>query len=155
MQFVRALHLFRKLEIPDQEGACIKQLGDVALRRGDKATAKQKYLEALPNFKQTTPPDKIGLAYCLNSLGDLEWESEPPQYAAARDYYKEASGLFHETYTLDYEARTLCRLGEIELEQGELALAKEHLNAALSLYQMHEQPGRKGCELVESKAFLP
>ena len=156
MQFIRACDLFQKLEIPDQQGACIKQLGDVALRRGDKATAKQKYLEALPKFKQTTPPDKFGLAYCFSSLGDLERESEPPQYAVARDYYREASRLFRETHRLNDEARTLCHLGEIELEQGEVALAKEHLGAALSLYQ--NMKDQEGIDRVQSflaiKVFL-
>ena len=133
-KFLHACDLFDSLKIVDQRAACIKHLGDIALLAyGDRATAKQKYLESLPSFREKD--DRLGTAYCLNSLGDVESESEPPQCEVAFEYYKEASRLFHETGPLDFEAYTLWRLGKLDAERGEVDLAKEHLNAALFLYQ--------------------
>jgi len=143
--FDEAWKNFEELNIINQMAACIKQLGDIALKRDkDTEKARERYLKALPDYERVG--DILGRAYCLNSLGDLALASEPPQDAEAKKYYGMASQLFQEKGQRDYEADTLLRLGEIGLKQGELDPAKDHLDKALSLYEeLGHQNGEAHC----------
>ncbi|MEK6322387.1 MAG: tetratricopeptide repeat protein [Acidobacteriota bacterium] len=110
---------------------CTERLGDIALHRSDHETAKRRYEEAQPLYRQVG--SVIGEANCIRSLGDIALERSDHETAKRR--YEEALPLYRQVGSVLGEANCIWRLGDIALRRSDHETAKRRYEEALPLYR--------------------
>jgi CHAT domain-containing protein len=122
--FEQAHALWRALGDRDAEAALAVNEGSLSFEAGDYQAALDRFLSALPALE---PRYRVRTALALNNvgvtyraLGDLD---------AARSYLTRSSALFSDAEAVP-RGRTLLRLGQIALDQGDVAAADTHAQAA-------------------------
>ena len=122
---------------PDMQATSLTYLGLSAWTQGRYDEALVPLQEALAFFEQTGS-DRYGLARCLNSLGLVHLE---------RGQFNQAETCFARSLALrqqigDRRGAAWCwhNQGRMALEQGDLALARERLETARSIFAEIEHP---------------
>ena len=116
---------------PEHSALWFKLSGDVALRRSDHATARERYEQALPLYQRVGAV--LGEANCIMSLGDIALARS--DHATARERYEQAQGLYQRVGNVLGEANCIMSLGDIALERSDHATAGERYEQALPLYR--------------------
>jgi tetratricopeptide (TPR) repeat protein len=108
---------------------CLHDLGLLALSHGDHKQAAELLNRRLAlSLKR----DRKGIiAASLLDLGDLDWELDDYDVAARK--YETALGISNDIDSKQLELRSMFRIGQISLAQGEFRLAREHLDETLKL----------------------
>jgi tetratricopeptide (TPR) repeat protein len=114
-----------------RQATCITGLGGIAQSRSDHDTARARYEEALPLYRQVD--NIVGEANCVKSLGDIALARSDHQTARAR--YDEALPLYRQVNNLHGEANCIKSLGDIDLERYEYDAAGARYDEALPLYR--------------------
>ena len=124
------------------EAHCIQGLGDIALRRSGNETARSRYEEALPLYRQVG--DVLGEANCIQRLGDIGLRRS--DHETARSRYEEALPLYRHMGSVLGEANCIQRLGDIALDRSDYETARSRYEEASPLYRrMGEVLGEGNC----------
>jgi tetratricopeptide (TPR) repeat protein len=116
----------------------LMHLGDVALARGDRTTARARYEACLAIHRAIG--DSWGIAQLLNTLGEAARFAG--DYAEAARHYQQSLTLFRELGTAGDIARALHNLGYVARAQGDGAGAEALFAESLRLFQ--QRGSRRG-----------
>ncbi|HVR99111.1 MAG TPA: tetratricopeptide repeat protein [Thermoanaerobaculia bacterium] len=114
-----------------RQAACIKKLGDIALRRSDHDAAIVLYNDALPLYQNAG--NAIGEASCVKKLGDIALRRS--KYQEARSFYQQAISLFQNAADVLGEANCIQRLGDIALRMSDFKAGRSCYEKTRSLYR--------------------
>ena len=134
-----ALDCSRQLGDRQGEANCIQSLGDVHLRLAEYAEARGRYEEASKIYSEIGA--RLGEANCIQALGDVHRMLD--EYAEARGRYEEALPIHRAIGDRLGEANTHLGLGLAWGGEGDRDAAREHLAAALALYEAMGSPTAK------------
>jgi predicted ATPase/DNA-binding SARP family transcriptional activator/Tfp pilus assembly protein PilF len=109
----------------------LRELGNIAVRRGEQATAHQLYEDALGLYQAAE--DRRGECAILNNLGIVAYERG--DYGAARARLTEALALYRSLGNLPGEAKALNNLANVAADQRDYGAALQHYQAALELHR--------------------
>jgi tetratricopeptide (TPR) repeat protein len=113
------------------EARCVQGLGDLALRRSDLTSARERYAEALTLYRQLGDAQRE--ANCLRSLGDLALRQLDDEEARRR--YDEALPIFQRIGDVLGKANCIVSFATIALSRSQHNEAKLLYEDALPLFQ--------------------
>ncbi|HWM90688.1 MAG TPA: tetratricopeptide repeat protein [Thermoanaerobaculia bacterium] len=119
-----ALKKARGIKDPNRIAGVLSRLGDVAMARSERESARAHFEEALLLFQEVD--DAQGQAYCTRKLGDVAFRLSDPKSAQA--LYEKALPLARSVGDVLGEA--YCELG-----LGEVALDRSDRETALTLFE--------------------
>lgn len=138
----KALAIYEELGNRRGVGVVLNNLGTIAHMMGTYKQAQHFYQRSLSVLRETG--DRQGEAIILNNLGEVFAKQQ--QYAKARTFYEKCLQLEREIGLRFVEANTLYVYAETLVALGNLSLAEEHMQDALTLRQQLNQ---------ETHHFLP
>ena len=109
----------------------LRELGNIASRRGEHAHAERLYAEALELYHALE--DHRGESAIINNLGILSYARG--DYAGARARLTEALALYRTLGNRPGEAKALNNLANVTADQRDYSTALHHYEAALALHQ--------------------
>jgi predicted ATPase/DNA-binding SARP family transcriptional activator/Tfp pilus assembly protein PilF len=119
----------------------LRELGNIALRRGDQVTAQGQYEEALCLYQGVE--DRRGENAVINNLGILSYDRG--DYTGARAWLTKALVLYRALANLPGEAKALNNLANVAADQRDYSAALQHYQAALQVHRTiantHAQSG--------------
>lgn len=137
--FEESIWLFREIEDTWGLATPLGNVGFLAYRRGDWATARRLYEESLAILRQVG--DKWLIADALNVLGEIaRCEGD---YQRAASLYQEAMALFRELGSRRGLASSYHNLGHVALHWGDYEQARTYFIESLKICQALRQP--EGC----------
>jgi len=126
-----ALELFKTLRMPVLQSATLRELGLIYDSLGDRTKALESYKSSL----RLTPTnqDQHDAAYLLTYIGKIYEELKEIDRAA--QYYRDALPLTRKSSDPAGEALIRNNLAHLERDRGNLAEAKQQLEAALAIVE--------------------
>ena len=128
-QWQEALELYRALGDEEQIGACVGELGAIAIEDGDLERATGLYQEAAERF--TATGNRVRLAIVLANLAAIEHQRG--ELAAAGGHAGQAAAIQRELGDLDGLAITLHNHARVQLAAGDLDGCKRLLVESIDL----------------------
>ncbi len=140
----QALALGRALGDAAVVAESLRNLGSVAVSRGDYAAARRLLAESVDHWRTLAPAGQEGLAWTIMSLGGAAlMQGDNPE---ARHLLLESIGLFRASGDTNYLAYALRRLGQVELREGQPAAAAALFQESLRLnLALRSQRGVAAC----------
>jgi tetratricopeptide (TPR) repeat protein len=111
---------------------CRARLGDIALERSDHESARRRYEEALPLYRDVG--NILGEANCIFSLGDIAFRRS--DHESARTRHEEALSLYRGVGNILGEANCIRSLGAIAFARSDDESARTRYEEALPLYRV-------------------
>lgn len=136
MFFEESLAIRQELNDKRGIGASLDNLGQVALRQGHAASARDYFQKSLTMMQQIQ--DEVGIAIALNHLGRLEFHEQ--NYPRAAEFHQRALEVAYHLRDRVRSATFLEGLARVRIEQGQTELAVRLLGAAESLRQATGAP---------------
>lgn len=112
----------------------LRELGNIALRRGDLAMAEAHYAAALELFRALE--DAGGECAVLNNLGNVAFDRG--EYVAAQAHLTAALALYRKLGNLPGEAKALNNLANVAADQRDYGVALQYYREALQIHQALE-----------------
>ena len=121
----------------------LRELGNVAARRGERSAARRYYEDALNLYRELG--NQRGESAVLNNLGSLACDCG--DYAGAQAYLTSALALYRAWGNLPGEAKALNNLANVAADQRDYSTALQHYRAALRIHQVMENSPAQGAAL--------
>lgn len=131
----RALHFYRRLDVPIWEASALNLVGWYEAEVGDHSSALTHCREALTLARRHHDHDLE--AATLDSLGYIAHHMG--DHGQALEHYEQALKIYREAGDIYYEAGTLDHLGETYQALGEPDTARACWQQALELYQTQQR----------------
>ncbi len=114
---------------PTLRSKALNQAGNLALNRGEYASARDLHEHAL--VIRRTHGDRLGEAGSLNNLGIAS--ANQGDFGAARDYYEQSEHIYRELGDSQRLAQVLINLGAVATDTKNWQAARDHLHESLEL----------------------